>query len=343
MCIMRNLTVPLSAPQAVVIAIRGTLSLEDCISDALAEAASMQAAGEKWGFDGNGKFAHSGMLRAAMWIRDDLETSGLLQDLLIPRGSVDDQSGIIGETAAPPDTAVRRPVAADSNGLYRAAAGLRTPLNKKKYRQLVVVGHSLGAGTAAVLAMLLRPAYPSLVSFAYGAPGSVLDENTSRDTQSYLTSVILGKDLVGSLSVKNLSALRSQVLDAIVRCKANKNVVMRALFEEKAHDLDSLMYRPGEEPDSEFKKMVTKFNDHMNRRSVDLALEKLYIPGRILHLIKTKTVKSWCGKEKKYEPTEADLMEFTEIKISPTMVFDHFPDQYCDALEAVVTGWSQSS
>ena len=28
--------------------------------------------GNKWGFNGEGRFAHSGMLRAAMWIRNDL-------------------------------------------------------------------------------------------------------------------------------------------------------------------------------------------------------------------------------------------------------------------------------
>ena len=327
--------------EAVVISIRGTLSLEDCISDALADAASLEAAGEKWGFDGAGKFAHSGMLRAAMWIRQDLETSGLLSDLLQSVNKAGDEVLFVNENQT--DSAVRRPMSTDRGGSLKGP-NLYTPLNKKKYRQLVVVGHSLGAGTAAVLSILLRPAYPSLISFAYGAPGSVLDEHTSRSIQSFFTSVILGKDLVGSLSIKNLSTLRCDVLDALVRCKANKNTVMRALFEERAHKLDSLMYSPGTEPESHFKNMVVEFNNHMNRRSEDLRKEKLYVPGRIIHLVKTKTVKSCCSsKKKEYEPTDADLMDFTEIKISPTMVWEHFPDQYCDALDGVVERWSKSS
>ena len=40
--------------------------------------------------------------------------------------------------------------------------------------QLVLVGHSLGAGTAAILALLLRHDYPSLHCYAYSPPGGLL-------------------------------------------------------------------------------------------------------------------------------------------------------------------------
>lgn len=39
---------------------------------------------------------------------------------------------------------------------------------------LVLVGHSLGAGTAAILAILLKPQYPSLQCFSYSPPGGLL-------------------------------------------------------------------------------------------------------------------------------------------------------------------------
>lgn len=39
---------------------------------------------------------------------------------------------------------------------------------------LVLLGHSLGAGTAAILAILLKPQYPSLVCFSYSPPGGLL-------------------------------------------------------------------------------------------------------------------------------------------------------------------------
>lgn len=40
--------------------------------------------------------------------------------------------------------------------------------------KLVIVGHSLGAGTAAILALLLRQSYPNLYCYAYSPPGGLL-------------------------------------------------------------------------------------------------------------------------------------------------------------------------
>lgn len=51
--------------------------------------------------------------------------------------------------------------------------------------------------------------------------------------------------------------LRNEVLDAISRAKVNKMYIMQAIFKEFASD--DLMYPPGAEPESEFKKGVTAF------------------------------------------------------------------------------------
>jgi len=46
------------------------------------------------------------------------------------------------------------------------------PLLAQGY-QLVITGHSLGAGVASVLALLLRPEYPRLICYAYSPPGCI--------------------------------------------------------------------------------------------------------------------------------------------------------------------------
>ena len=58
-----------------------------------------------------------------------------------------------------------------------AAAGGGGGGDTAGYR-LVLVGHSLGAGTAAILAILLRDQYPDLRCFAYSPPGGLLRSET---------------------------------------------------------------------------------------------------------------------------------------------------------------------
>ena len=40
--------------------------------------------------------------------------------------------------------------------------------------QLVITGHSLGAGVASVLAILLKPKYSNLICYVFSPPGCVL-------------------------------------------------------------------------------------------------------------------------------------------------------------------------
>lgn len=52
---------------------------------------------------------------------------------------------------------------------------------------LVLVGHSLGAGTAAILAILLRQSHPELQCFAYSPPGGLL--RSLFNTKSFLNQL----------------------------------------------------------------------------------------------------------------------------------------------------------
>jgi hypothetical protein len=67
---------------SVVITIRGSLSLEDVITDVNSDPIEMTAAGERWGFDGRGRFAHGGFLNVALSIREEIEESKVLKNLL---------------------------------------------------------------------------------------------------------------------------------------------------------------------------------------------------------------------------------------------------------------------
>ena len=47
------------------------------------------------------------------------------------------------------------------------------PFHTQNYR-LVLTGHSLGAGVASLLAIVLKPKYPKLQCYAYSPPGCVI-------------------------------------------------------------------------------------------------------------------------------------------------------------------------
>lgn len=122
--------------------------------------------GKRYGFDGEGRYAHSGMLRVAMTLRQELEENGLL--------------GFF-----------------NSKYIYKMEANTKIdvhsdkpPFQDGKY-ELLVTGHSLGAGVAVLLAMALRPLYDTMSDqkqqdvssvvrcIVYGVPGGLVDKKTA--------------------------------------------------------------------------------------------------------------------------------------------------------------------
>lgn len=60
-----------------------------------------------------------------------------------------------------------------SEKLLQRAHNYRTAIGTKSYG-LVIVGHSLGAGIASILGILLRNEYPNLMCYCYSPPGGLL-------------------------------------------------------------------------------------------------------------------------------------------------------------------------
>jgi hypothetical protein len=59
--------------RTVVVSIRGTFSLEDCITDVLIEPEPLDRLGEEFGFDGEGQHCHGGVVACARIVHRDLE------------------------------------------------------------------------------------------------------------------------------------------------------------------------------------------------------------------------------------------------------------------------------
>ena len=70
--------------------------------------------------------------------------------------------------------------------------------------QLIVTGHSLGAGVAGILAVLLKPAYPGLHCFTYSSPGCIFRSALSSIMSSVLRFLLVMMVLlaiVGSMTI----------------------------------------------------------------------------------------------------------------------------------------------
>ncbi|KAJ3102402.1 hypothetical protein HDU97_000609 [Phlyctochytrium planicorne] len=159
--------------ETVVVAVRGTFSTFDVLVDLKFDLEEFEI-GELGGDEVH--YAHSGMLRTARNIVEDIEREGALKEILR-----DKESPCFGWP-------------------------------------LVVTGHSLGAGVAALVASMLRSQYPTASCYAYEPPGCLLSATAATHFESFCTSVIMGDDIVPRTSKNSMEMLKMDVRRVITAC-----------------------------------------------------------------------------------------------------------------------------
>ena len=93
---------------------------------------------------------------------------------------------------------------------------------KSSTTEIFITGHSLGAGTAVLLSMMLKPKYPKIRCFAFSPPGGLLNQAAARYTETFCMSVIIGDDLVPRLSLVTLELLKNQLVSELDACRHPK-------------------------------------------------------------------------------------------------------------------------
>jgi len=181
---------------------------------------------------------------------------------------------------------------------------------------VVCTGHSLGGGTAAILAILLRQDYPGVKAYAFSPPGGLLSEEAMVASRSFMVSVVVGKDIVPRLGMHQLEKLRLQLMAEIRNSNQSKWATIGQTFSCCRNNTSN-------------QSMDKSVNMQPLDSLVNLSTHQpLYPPGRIIHLVRQR--------EGTYKAAWADNKDFDQVLISKWMIQDHMPDNVLFALQQII-------
>ncbi|GAX83082.1 hypothetical protein CEUSTIGMA_g10508.t1 [Chlamydomonas eustigma] len=259
-------------------------------------------------------YAHQGILRSARAVLASIERSGVLRAVL--EGDEKEQNRL-------------------GHNLYRQDCRLW---------RLVVVGHSLGAGVAALLAMHLRLRYPNLHCWSFAPPGGLLSPQACLDMKPYCTSVIIGRDMIPRLSLRSVERLADEMLVAAARCKVSKSRLWLSttLFGTKWQE--EQLFKKEEEVHEEARMMVERLRLGMNLSISAQGLSKareFLSPGRLLYLElfkKPSKDKKRKQKERLFIPRWMGNEELAAegLVVGTRMFQTHFPDVQAEIMSSVL-------
>jgi len=293
--------------KSLVISIRGTLSLHDMLTDLRGEPGRMAdetVSGVEVDWHG-----HQGMVNAARYVYKRLHG--------IETGREGKREG--------------REARVDMLGMSLA---------RQEYNgfSIIVTGHSLGAGTAAILAFLLRAKYTEtrVTCYAYSPPGGLLSREAAVESEKFTVSVVVGDDVIPRTSLANIGTLSRDVKHVTSECRLAKFKILgygcmacccQTSNTPLTGELDRLF------PDSA---ASTPHHSSSDGSRNDLLLEEgsnslppipaalsripsMYLPGRILHVEDTDSSNNFIV-------SEVRRTAFSEILVSPRMLSDHLPN-----------------
>ncbi|KAJ3040164.1 hypothetical protein HDV00_011384 [Rhizophlyctis rosea] len=215
---------------------------------------------------------------------------------------------------------------------------------------LVVCGHSLGAGIAALLCHHLLPKHPHAIAYAYSPPGCLLSSSAASYFSAFCTSVVLGDDIVPRLSHASLERAKREIKVLVETCDKRKaDVVGNAVLGILLQWVPWVGRRKRREAKIDVERGQGRELGAINGTS---ELDKgpgalpmqMYVPGRVLHFEKIRDgyegcltgLSAECSRAKEeYRVRWAAREDFCEIMMSGTMFTDHLPFNVKRAMDLV--------
>ncbi|KAL0037858.1 hypothetical protein WJX79_002263 [Trebouxia sp. C0005] len=307
--------------RSIVVAVRGTATMEDVITDSVAAPDLLdrsewlpESFKQQQAQTGERMYAHGGIVAAAAAILQDMGKHKLLQRLLEQYDPFDQQN-------LQPD---QRDVEENEN-----VPSWNHSIDYRDWK-LVITGHSLGAGVAALMTLRLKDRFPSAKCWAFCPPGGLMSANLSHAAQGFVNCVVVGKDIVARLSVVNIGRLIDELVTGLAMCKHNKNdMLLRKMSTFWRHDrADQLFHDYVAIPD-EALEVLEQYNQGIEARNRML---ELILPGKVVFLRPRKTNNTRSSWDAVWMAPEEIAKE--GIIISPHLLDDH----YTITLEAALRG-----
>ncbi|KAI6187913.1 Lipase-3 domain-containing protein [Aphelenchoides besseyi] len=189
---------------------------------------------------------------------------------------------------------------------------------------ICVVGHSLGAGVASLLTLLLKQTYPTCRCYAFSPP-TVISKHGISETEEHVLSVIVGDDIVPRMSYQSLMHLKNEIDKQLKNNHRPKFEIlikgMYKLFFSSPWDLSSesvstttmarqRLIESRESDGTEVEAGESETTEEFMQRI------RLYPPGRLLHLLPNGST------------VEANWIEsefLNDIELTGRIISDHLP------------------
>lgn len=301
--------------------------------------------------------AHAGMAAAARAVFEDMTERGILGEL-VAQGDEDGSGSGEARTAAAVQDITRSSTEsgrsrgggyqAESGGsaeVYdtksarrgagrgRGGAGAQVgDLMRRKIKEegweLVVVGHSLGAGAAALISLKLRQFYPDLRCLAFSCPGALVSKNLSHAMAPFCTTLAVGKDAVPRATVTTLARLMDELITSLARCRQPKTRVLFAPWWRRHRQRFKDLFYDYKDIPKEAVDVLLRYYESRRRLGQPVPM---YPPGRVVFLrpLKARQARQWDAV---FVAPEDLIGE--GILVSPTMLKDHLCSRVNEALES---------
>ena len=191
----------------------------------------------------------------------------------------------------------------------------------QNYRTITIVGHSLGAGIATILSLLMKSDYDQqgrsdikIQCFAYSPPGGLLCQQAAKFSKLIVTSVVVGKDLVPRLGLSQLEGLESEIINVLRETDSHKWKIIIASSIGKKIKSKNLLQPHTTEPLNAGSRLKSIKRDQKR-------FDTLYPPGELYHFL------PHYNDDRSYtvHAVRADNDDFQEIIVSGRMVEHHMP------------------